>query len=112
MRVFSRNSKLPTVSFEKAEGIANRTCTLLVQRFLVFFFQLSCGLGSLSVFHLYRRLKLFRKNLLTYVILFQFFGFMAMIAYGVDAFFKFKAWRAGEVCSLQIFTFLYQLLIT
>jgi len=27
----------------------------------------------------------------------QFFGFMAMIVYGVDAFFKFKAWRAGEV---------------
>ncbi|XP_014680198.1 PREDICTED: plasmolipin-like [Priapulus caudatus] len=25
-----------------------------------------------------------------------FFGFLAMIAYGVDAFFKFRAWRNGE----------------
>lgn len=27
----------------------------------------------------------------------SFFGFVAMIVYGVDAFFKFKAWRAGEI---------------
>ncbi|CAL4092069.1 unnamed protein product [Meganyctiphanes norvegica] len=26
-----------------------------------------------------------------------FFGFAAMIAYGVDTFFKFKAWRGGEM---------------
>ncbi|KAI9555101.1 hypothetical protein GHT06_017616 [Daphnia sinensis] len=27
----------------------------------------------------------------------SFFGFLAMIIYGVDAFFKFKAWRAGDI---------------
>lgn len=27
----------------------------------------------------------------------SFFGFIAMIVYGADAFFKFKAWRAGEI---------------
>lgn len=27
----------------------------------------------------------------------QFFGFISMIVYGVDAFFKFKGWRAGEI---------------
>ncbi|KAK3863555.1 hypothetical protein Pcinc_030705 [Petrolisthes cinctipes] len=26
-----------------------------------------------------------------------FFGFVAMILYGADAFFKFKGWRAGEI---------------
>lgn len=31
------------------------------------------------------------------LLLFQFFGFIAMIVYGIDAFFKFKAWRAGEI---------------
>jgi hypothetical protein len=27
----------------------------------------------------------------------QFFGFISMIVYGVDAFLKFKGWRAGEI---------------
>ena len=26
-----------------------------------------------------------------------FFGFAAMLVYGADAFFKFRAWRGGEV---------------
>lgn len=26
-----------------------------------------------------------------------FFGFAAMIAYGVDCFFKFRGWRGGEL---------------
>ena len=26
-----------------------------------------------------------------------FFGYAAMILYGVDAFFKFKGWRSGDV---------------
>ena len=26
-----------------------------------------------------------------------FFGFVAMFVYGVDAFFKFRGWRAGQL---------------
>lgn len=42
-------------------------------------------------------IKGLRITLMSNHCLLQFFGFLAMIVYGIDAFFKFKAWRAGEI---------------
>lgn len=43
-------------------------------------------------------LVLFWKNTQLIVsFIFQFFGYCAMIGYGVDAFLKFKSVRAGEI---------------
>lgn len=61
----------------------------------------SCGAcqayGAASVSTDFLLFFFFLKTFLIILSLFQFFGFMAMVAYGFDCFLKFNAWRNGDV---------------
>lgn len=45
--------------------------------------------------------KLYMLFILLQISGFQFFGFCAMVAYGIDAFLKFQAFKRGELAQGQ-----------
>ena len=65
-------------------------CTVL------FIFYLSCGI-DLAVKYSHFRIEGTNNDGPIAFAAASFFSFVAMIAYGVDAFFKFQGWRAGQL---------------